>query len=116
MPAKRCPLCHARNAVDEWQCRCGYEFGQSIDKVLELLRDQRTNTRILLAVLICLDLAAVGAVTYLASVHGIIVHSVLGFAALLLWTLRTARQLVITRESLEQLSRHELPKATLRKS
>lgn len=109
-------MCHARNAIDEWQCRCGYEFGQSIDKVLELLRDQRTNARILLGVLIFLDLAALGAVAYLAIVHGIIVYSVLGFAALLLWTMRTARQLVVTRESLEQLSRRELPKATLRKS
>jgi len=114
MPAKLCPMCHARNVANEWQCRCGYEFGQNIDTVLELLRDQRTNARIMLVVLIFLDLAAVGAVIYMAIFHRFVVYSVLGFAALFLATLRTARRLAITRKSLAQLSRRELPKAVVR--
>ncbi len=109
-------MCHARNSIDEWQCRCGYEFGQSIDKVLALLRDQRTNTWIMLAVLIFFDLAAVGVVVYLAILHVAVSYSVLGLAALSLWTMRTARQLTVTRESLQQLCKRELPRATLRES
>jgi hypothetical protein len=116
MAAKVCPLCHRSSSGSAWQCQCGYEFGQSIDKVRVLLRDQETNAWIVLGVLLVLDLAAIG---------GAIVVGVLGLGwlpwiapgLLIAATVRTLRKLRIARESLRQLAeRHApLPKATLRK-
>ncbi len=108
-------MCHLVGDASDWQCPCGYEFGQNIDQVLELLRDQRANARILLGLLVIVDLAAVFGVVYLA-LHGIVIYPVLGFAALLVWTGRVARKLSVTRESLRQLAKRELPKATLHKA
>ena len=116
MAAKVCPLCHRASPSCTWQCHCGYEFGQSIDKVRVLLRDQQTNAWIVLGVLLVLDLAAVG---------GAIFVGILGLGwlpwiwpgLLIFATVRTLRKLRIARESLRQLAERyaPLPKATLRK-
>jgi hypothetical protein len=114
MAVKRCPMCHCANGATAWQCRCGYEFGQDVGKTLVLLRDQRTNARIMLGLLGAIDLAAAGAVIYL-SLSGSVLLPVLGFAALLGMTARLVRKLSITRASIRQLEKRELPRATLRK-
>jgi hypothetical protein len=115
MAAKVCPLCHCPSPDSAWQCPCGYEFGQSADKVRLLLRDAQTNARILLVVMLVLDAAAIAGTIYLA-VHGWIVYSVPATVLLIIGTVRMVRKLRIVRESLRQLDeRHApLPRATLR--
>jgi len=105
-------MCHRASGADAWRCPCGYEFGQSVDKALELLRDQRTNTRITLGLLLLVDVGALGAVV-LAGLSGAIVFA--GLGGLFVATARTTRKLALTGESIRQLSRRELPKAMLRK-
>jgi hypothetical protein len=112
MPAKRCPMCHRASGAGAWQCPCGYEFGQSIDNALELLRDQRTNTRIMLGLLLLVDVGVLGAVV-VVGLGGALVFAALG--GLFVATGRLIRKLRLTGESIGQLSRRELPKATLRR-
>ncbi|HMG23025.1 MAG TPA: hypothetical protein VK607_16935 [Kofleriaceae bacterium] len=107
-------MCHRTSAASAWRCSCGYEFGQTAERVRELLRDQQTNAWITLIALALLDVAAVaGAVS--AAIHGFIVVSALGFTALTLLTVRAVRKLVVTRASLRQLARLDaaLPRAIL---
>jgi hypothetical protein len=115
MAVKVCPLCHRSSHSSAWQCHCGYEFGQSVDKVRVLLRDAQTNARILLVVMLVLDAAVIAGTIYLA-VHGWIAYSWLASVLLILGTVRAVRKLRIVRESLRQLDeRHApLPRATLR--
>jgi len=105
-------MCHRVSQQRDWQCKCGYEFGQDVERVRLLLRDQQTNASILLVILLLLEVAAVGGVVY-SAVHGFVVYSVWGFVMLTLWTARTTRKLVITRSSLRQLAGRELPKASV---
>lgn len=116
MAAKVCPLCHRSSPHSAWQCQCGYEFGQSVDKVRVLLRDARTNARILLVVMLVLDAAAIAGTIYLMA-HGWLVYSSMLTALLIIGTVRMASKLRIVRESLRQLDeRHApLPTATVRK-
>ena len=119
MPAKRCPMCHRVNEHTEWQCRaCGYEFGQPIARVKELLRDQLINARIAFWLLLLVDIAVF-------AVPGVMIYSgsrvVLfpGFLLLLFlsrWTIKSYTKIRISRESLRSLDAQqaELPKATLR--
>ena len=60
-------MCHRASDARAWQCDCGYEFGQSVDKVLELLRGQRKSAAATLAFVVFLDVAMVGAVIYSTS-------------------------------------------------
>jgi hypothetical protein len=106
-------MCHRVSAATAWRCACGYEFGQSLERVRELLRDQQTSLRIALAFLLVLDVAAVAGAVY-AAMHGFIVFSALGFTTLILATARAAQKLWITRASLRQLaSRDTLPRAVV---
>jgi hypothetical protein len=114
MTTKRCPMCHDVIMSDERECSCGYEFGQDIDKVLKLLNAQLMGAWIVFGIVIALDLMAVGGTIYLVHYHGIIVYSLFVFVALMLWTARAARTILITRESMRQLKKRRLPKATLR--
>jgi hypothetical protein len=109
-------MCHRASARTAWQCTCGYEFGQSLERVREMLHDQQTNAGISLALLLVLDAAALVGVVF-AAAHGFIVFSALGFTALILATARAARKLLITRASLRQLAEREqpLPKAIVHK-
>jgi len=116
MAAKVCPMCHRSSPGSAWRCGCGYEFGQSVEKVRVLLRDQQTTGRILLSMLLVLDLAAVGGMIY-AAMHGLFVYSSLLFVALSTSTVRTVRKLQITRASLRQLAERDaaLPTAIVHK-
>jgi hypothetical protein len=120
MPAKRCPMCHTVNEDRDWQCqKCGYEFGQPVERVRELLRDQMTNAKIALVMLIILDLGVLGLPIYGAlSRSGIILFpGIFSVAFLTRWTVKNVQKISITRESLRALADHgkpaELPKATL---
>ena len=110
-------MCHRANTRTAGQCTCGYEFGQSLERVREMLRDQQTNAWISLVLLLVLDAAAIVGVVF-AAAHGYIVFSGLGFTALILATVRVARKLLITRASLRQLAEREqpLPRAIIHKS
>src|SRR5215471_2665245 len=99
MAAKVCPLCHRSSSGSALQCHCGYEFGQSIDKVRVLLRDHETHACIGLGVLLVPNLAAIGGTIY-ANMHGVgllpwFVPGLLSAAIV-----RTLRKLRIARESL----------------
>jgi hypothetical protein len=116
MSVKRCPLCHVASEPTAWRCSCGYEFGQSADQVVALLRDQRTNTSIVLGLLVVLDAAAVGWLVYTALYGGHLIFSVTAIIGLGVWTARMARKLEITRESLRQIAaQHEPPRAIVHK-
>src|SRR6516162_4785104 len=66
MPAKRCPMCHQANEDRAWQCRrCGYEFGQPVEKVQELLRGQLRSAHIVFWLFLLIDLGLAGAQVYL---------------------------------------------------
>ncbi|HEX7841897.1 MAG TPA: hypothetical protein VF469_30715 [Kofleriaceae bacterium] len=116
MAAKVCPMCHRSNSGSAWQCGCGYEFGQSAEKVRALLRGQQTAAWIVLPMLLVLDIAAVGGMIY-AVMHGLVVYSTLVFGALIMGTARTVRKLRVTRESLRQLAARDaaLPTAIVHK-
>lgn len=107
-------MCHRASAATAWRCACGHEYGQSAERVRELLQDQLTRTWLALLVLLVLDLAAGGAAVY-AAIHGFIVSSALGFTALTLATVHTVQKLWITRASLRELARRSpaLPRAVL---
>ena len=121
MSVKCCPLCQLVSEPSAWQCQCGYEFGQPVEKVLVLLRSQRRNGRILLALMLAVMTGAV-AMLYFAVISGGL-YSLGLIAALVVGMLRTVRTLSITSDSLRQLEDRarqleapapaELPKATL---
>lgn len=107
-------MCHRVSAAGAWQCGCGFEFGQSVQRLLVLLRDQQANAWITLVLLLVLDVAA-GWGAVFAALHGFIVFAALGFTALVLMTARTAHKLLITRASLRELTRRAgvLPRAVV---
>jgi hypothetical protein len=94
---------------EAWQCACGYEFGQSVDTALELLRDQLRNQKIQLGLLLAVDIVAIPFMAFLKLI------GVIGIVLLFGATARVARRLSITRASIRNLSQRALPKATLRK-
>jgi hypothetical protein len=108
-------MCHRVSEGYAHNCRCGYEFGQTVDKAIELLRDQRTNARIGLVVLGSLTLATMALACYLVVELGIVVRSMVPFALLLLATIRTGQKLSLTNTSLRQLGARTLPTARLLK-
>jgi hypothetical protein len=107
-------MCHRASDARAWQCDCGYEFGQSVDKVLELLREQRKYGRVVLGIVLGLDALMVAGIIY-AAMHGIIVVSFFVFIGLLYWTFRSVQRLRITSESMRQLGPKTLPEARLLK-
>jgi|SRR5450432_980582 hypothetical protein len=107
-------MCHRASDALAWQCDCGYEFGQSVDKVLELLRGQRKSAAATLAFVVFLDVAMVGAVIY-SAMHGVIVLSFFLVLGLVYWTFRSVQRLRITNESMRQLAAKPLPEARLLK-
>lgn len=102
-------MCHRSSEERAERCDCGYEFGQPVEQVIELLRDQHTRTWITL-VFAVLALAA--------SVVGMLFFPF--FAMFLiggtfLWSGRMSRKLWITRSSLKQLGARKFPEAKLLK-
>jgi hypothetical protein len=95
-----------------WRCRCGYEFGQSIETIRMLRHDQQTTARIVI-ILLLLDAAALRGIAY-AMAQGFVFFPSHGFIALTTATVTTARKLLITRESLRQFANREtLPAAII---
>src|SRR5437763_9555234 len=113
MPARRCLLCHRENAADAWQCACDRERGQSAEAVRALLRIRQTNAWIALALLVVIDVAAIGGLVHAAS-HGFIVMSSVAFTVLLLTTARRVRTIQLVRASLRALDRRTaMPRAVV---
>lgn len=102
-------MCHRVSEERAWQCECGYEFGQPVDKVIELLRDQRTNARIMLVFSILAMAAAVALLIFGPF------FSIWLLGGGIAWTGRNLRKLLITRASLKQLADRKLPEAKLLK-
>ena len=110
-------MCHQINEDRAWNCRrCGYEFGQPIETVREMLLGQRRSTRIVLAILIAADLAIAAAFVWVQIMPEILVIS--GFSFVTLWAARSWIKLSVTRDSLRSLEAQakaaELPKATVK--
>lgn len=106
-------MCHHASEGHVWQCQCGYEFGQTPEKAIELLLGQRRNLRVNLLLLLAVDTAIVGALIASLLAGGPVIISGFVFGALAIQTGRTAHKLAITRDSLEQMRARQLPKATL---
>jgi hypothetical protein len=100
-------MCHRATEDRAWQCACGYEFGQDVAKTRELLRDQLTNAKIMLAIFIVLDAASV-ALLVAGLVYAL---PVIGFIFFIGGTVRAVRKIAISRESLRLLAPKELPAA-----
>jgi hypothetical protein len=107
-------MCHRASDATAWRCGCSYEIGQPVEVVRGLLEAQHSSAWIALLLLLAVDVAATAGVVY-AALHGFIVFSALGFTALTLMTGRTARKVLITRDTLRRLAeRHPpLPKAVI---
>jgi hypothetical protein len=100
-------MCHRASEATAWQCSCGYEFGQHVEKVREMLRTQLRTSWISLAACLFLDVAMVA----LATVGSAI--ALFGLVGLLGATGRSLRKILVSRESLRQLAPAELPTARL---
>lgn len=101
-------MCHRASESTAWQCACGYEFGQDIDTVQRLLRQQLRSSTAATAALAAVDVAMVAAI--------VVGHTFLpafALAALARMTLKSARKIAISRESLRQLAPRQLPAARL---
>ena len=118
MPAKRCPMCHQANEDRAWKCRrCGYEFGQPAATTIELLRGQLRSQYIILVVFAVLEAATVAYLAFgLREFPMPLIVPGGAFVMFMLWTVRAAIKIRISRESIRALSAQqaELPKATLR--
>jgi hypothetical protein len=114
MPAKRCPMCHQANEDRAWSCRrCAYEFGQPVEKVLELLRGQLRSQTIIVLVLLALLGGLVAAIVFRIPVATSV--AILTLVMNASWLARASHKLALTRSSLRSLSarHHELPKAVV---
>jgi hypothetical protein len=107
-------MCHRANQATESHCSCGYEFGQSPEKALELLRSQRRNAQIALLLLL-LALGGGAILLYVMLLYQSPIIVIVAFAPLSLQILRTVHKLSITRDSIRQLEARTLPKAQLHK-
>jgi hypothetical protein len=117
MAAARCPMCHQANDASAWNCeRCGYEFGQSIETLRGMLEAQLQRSIALLAILLIVDLAIVAGVIYLMLWHDRVVMPGLVFVLAVIWTVRVAGKIGVSRHSLKLINAKQvaLPKATLR--
>jgi len=101
-------MCHRASESTAWQCACGYEFGQDIEKVREMLRAQLRASWITFGALLLADVAMVA-----LAVVGLALTPLLVLAALIGATGRSARKILVSRESLRQLAPAELPPARL---
>jgi hypothetical protein len=108
-------MCHRANEDRAWRCACGYEFGQPVDRTLELLRGQAVTAKITLGVFVALDAAAAFGM-YVAALHGLIFFPGIVVVALVIGTIRPIRKLAIARESTRLLSAKLLPTARVVRS
>ena len=101
-------MCHRASESTAWQCACGYEFGQDVETVRNMLRAQLHTAYVASAVCLLLDLAQIPLLFFAP-----VVVPLGGFILLTSATARSVRKIVISRESLRQLAPRELPTAKL---
>jgi len=101
-------MCHRASENTAGRCACGYEFGQDIEKVRGMLRAQLKTSWVAFGALLLADVALVA-----LAVVGFALTPVLVLAALLGATGRSARKILVSRESLRQLAPADLPTARL---
>ena len=111
----RCPMCHLANEGSAYQCaRCGYQFGQSLEKLEEMLLDQLSGARIAFWLFLRLDTALLAGVVF-AMVKGYLLLPWLPFIALTWCTVRAGQKVTNSKHSLSLVEKQkpQLPKATL---
>jgi hypothetical protein len=110
-------MCHRANEATAWQCtKCSYEFGQDVDKLRTLLRDQLKSAWIVFSLLAVLDLAVIAAVVWGISNGHPVMPGILD-ALMLYWTYRVWTKISISRHSLRLIDEKQapLPKATAKR-
>ena len=100
-------MCHRLNEQRALRCDCRYKFGQSVDKVIDLLHRQRRQGWVVLGTALLADAGSIFLLTT-GSLRAIWLA-----AGSFLWTGRVIRKLLITRVSLRQLESRKLPEARL---
>ena len=106
-------MCHFAKEGTAYQCdRCGYEFGQSHEKLREMLLAQLARARTTLWVLLALDAALLAGVFY-ALTHGFVLLPWPPVVALTWWTVRTRQKIAISKHSLALIHKQQakLPEA-----
>jgi hypothetical protein len=101
-------MCHRASESTAGQCACGYAFGQDIDTVQRLLRKQLRESTGATAALALVDVTMVALI-----VVGQTILPALALAAFARMTIKNARKIAISRESLRQLAPRQLPIAKL---
>ena len=101
-------MCHRASENTAWQCACGYEFGQDLETVRDMLRSQLHNAWITTVLFILLDLAMLPLLFFSP-----LIIPIAGFIYLTTASARSVRKILISRESLRQLAPRELPTARL---
>ena len=113
MGVASCPMCHKTNRDTVKQCDdCGYEFGQSIDTLRDMLKTQLANARAMFWVLLAAGLALAGVVV-LGVMHGFLIFSMPPFLFVTYQAIGAARKISISKHSLRLIEQKALPKATL---
>lgn len=112
MAVKRCPLCHKANATNAWQCECGYRFGQSVEKSLQIVRSQLHNAHLIFWLLLAIDLGVIGLVVWSALAgRAVVIVPSFGFAYCVVKTVRAGQKIALTRASIRSLEKQKLPEA-----
>jgi hypothetical protein len=101
-------MCHRASESTAGHCACGYAFGQDIDTVQRLLRNQLRSSTAATAALSILHVSMFTLLVFGQSILG-----AFAIAALARTTLKSARKMAISRESLRQLAPRQLPTAKL---
>ena len=109
-PKKSCPMCHRTLPDRAPLCACGYEFGQPVERTLELLRRRTTSAKIALTLFLILDAFAVFGM-YEAALHGFLVFSSFVAVSLIVGTIRPIQKINMARESERLLAPRLLPTA-----
>jgi uncharacterized membrane protein YvbJ len=113
MPVAICPMCHRGNRDTAKECDdCGYEFGQSIDTLRDMLQTQLANTRAMFWVMCVADLAILAFVIIMIT-QGWILLPMLPLLFFTYQAVRAGQKVAITKHSLRLIEQKQLPKATL---
>jgi hypothetical protein len=115
MAVARCPMCHTVNEGSAPRCdRCGYEFGQSLDTLHDMLVDQLRSARLAFWTLILFD-GMLFVFFALSMIFGFFIPALVATIGGVTLTMRAAKKISITKRSLLSVEkqRPQLPKATL---
>ena len=101
-------MCHRASESTAWQCACGYEFGQDVETVRNMLRSQLHTAYVSAAACLVCDLGVL-ALVFVAPM----ILPISGFILLTMGFVKSIRKIAISRESLRQLKPRDLPTARL---